>query len=280
MRVRNWLFVATASAALSVSGVGAARADLTGAVKLDGKAPEAEQIDMAGVADCAKLHADPVYKEDVVVGEKGELKNVVVAIKKEDSPDLTGEVPKEAAVIDQKGCMYSPHVLAMMVGQEFKVKNSDPFLHNIHSLATTNPPFNKGQPNVNDGEKFDSPKAPETFHVKCDVHPWMSCYVAVFDHPFFSVSDDAGKFDIKGLPDGDYTVLAWHEKLGTQEQKVSVKDGKGEVNFTFKAEGAMAPANENKAILASDSGKTECKSCCEGMTKAAAITASAVDAKK
>jgi hypothetical protein len=165
-------------------------------------------------------------------------------------------------------------VLAMMTGQEFVVKNSDPFLHNIHTLSTINPAFNKGQPNVNDGEKVESPKAPETFHVKCDVHPWMRAYIAVFDQPFFSVSDDAGKIDIKSLPDGDYTVVAWHEKLGTQEQKVSVKDGKGEVNFTFKAEGAMAP-HTTDVILASDAAKSECKEggCCGSMDKAAAVTA-------
>jgi len=271
MRVRNWLFVATASAALSVCGI--ARADLTGAVKLDGKAPEQEKIDMSGVADCAKLHPDDVMKEEIVANDKGELKNVVVAIKKEDSPDLNGPLPKEPAMIDQKGCMYSPHVLAMMVGQELLIKNSDPFLHNIHSLSTINPAFNKGQPNVNNGEKVDPPKAPETFHVKCDVHAWMSCYIAVFDHPFFSVSDDAGKFAIKGLPDGDYTVMAWHEKLGTQEQKVTVKDGKGEVNFTFKAEGAMAPQTKD-LILASDKGsdKSDWPDCCGAMTKAAAVS--------
>src|SRR5437016_1426663 len=249
MRIRNSLLVATFSAALGVCGI--ARADLTGTTKLDGKAPEPEVIDMAAVGDCAKLHPDPVYKEDIVE-DKGNLANVVVAIKKEDSPDLTGEVPKEPAVIDQNGCMYKPHVLAMMVGQEFHIKNTDGFLHNIHTLSTVNPSFNKAQPSKVD-EKVDPLKAPENFHVKCDVHPWMSAYIAVFDHPYFAVSDASGKFAIKGLPDGDYTMTAWHEKFGSQEQKVSVKGGKGEVNFTFKPEGAMAPDTRG-VILASDKG--------------------------
>jgi len=279
MRFSNWLMTTAACAALTVCGV--VRADLTGTVKLDGKAPDPQKIDMAGVADCAKLHPDDVFTEEVVATDKGELKNVVVAIKKEDSPDLTGPAPKEPAMIDQKGCMYQPHVLAMMVGQDFVIKNSDPFLHNIHTLSTVNPSFNKGQPNVNAGEKVDPLKAPETFHVKCDVHPWMSAYIAVFDHPFFSVSDDAGKFAIKSLPDGDYTVVAWHEKLGTQEQKVTVKDGKGEANFTFKPEGAMAPDVKN-VILASDKSveKSDCPDCCGTVSKASALQKSVADAKK
>src|SRR5689334_1824215 len=118
------------------------------------------------------------------------LRWVVVSIKKEDSPDLpAGTPPSTPAVIDQKGCMYEPHVLAMMTGQELVVKNSDPFLHNIHTLSQVNPAFNKAQPNKNDGEKVEAPKAPESFHVKCDVHPWMSMYIAVFDHPYFAVTD-------------------------------------------------------------------------------------------
>jgi hypothetical protein len=218
-------------------------ADVTGKVTLDGKAPEMKTIDMSGVQACAQQHPDPVTEETVVVDDKNDLKNVVVAIKKEEGQDLAGDVPKTPATLDQKGCMYSPHVLAMMVGQDLLVKNSDPFLHNIHSLSETNGSFNKGQPNVNDGEKVEpQPKAAETFRVKCDVHPWMGAWIAVFDHPYFSVTGDDGTFSIKGIPDGDYTLQAWHEKLGTQTQKITVKDGKTAepVNFTFKAEGADA----------------------------------------
>ena len=148
--------------------------------------------------------------------------------------------------------MYAPHVLALMTGQDLSVKNDDPFLHNVHSLAQQNPPFNFGQPNKDDGKKVESPKAAETYKVKCDVHPWMGAWVVVFDHPFFAVSDENGKFTIKGNPpDGDYKVVAWHEKLGEQTGTVTVKDGKGEVNFTFKAEGATGPDNAMTPKLAS-----------------------------
>jgi len=270
------MLVAAAAAALGFSAAAFA-GDVTGTAKLDGKAPEQKPIDMSGVKECNDMHPDPVMEETIVANDAGMLKNVVVAVKKEDSPDLTGEVPKEPAVIDQQGCQYHPHVLAMMTNQELVVKNSDPFLHNIHSLSQVNPAFNKAQPSKNDGEKMDPPKAPENYHVKCDVHPWMSCYVAVFDHPFFSVTDDAGKFSIKNLPDGDYTLHAWHEKLGEQDQKITVKDGKPdkEIVFTFKPESAMAPAvNEAKVRLASDvKAAAEEPSCCSGSTSRATLAA-------
>jgi plastocyanin len=274
MRVHSWVFAAAAGAALSFASLAFA-GDISGTAKLDGAAPEAKPIDMSGVQQCADMHPDPVYEQDIVANDKSMLANVVVSVKKEDSPDLTGEAPKEAAVIDQTGCMYNPHVLAMMTGQEFKVKNSDNFLHNIHTLSEKNPSFNKAQPSKNDGEKVDSPTVPEYFHVKCDVHPWMSMYVAVFDHPFFGVSDADGKWTIKNLPDGDYTLTAWQEKLGTQEQKITVKDGKptADIVFTFKPEAAMGP-DAHEVILASSSGdkdKASCPACCAPPSRAAAV---------
>lgn len=209
--------------------------DVTGTIKLAGKAPEPRQIDMSGVKECADQHPDPVYDETVVVGQNGELANVVVSVKTDDPSSLGGEIPKEPAVLDQKACTYVPHVLAMMAGQELIIKNDDPFLHNVHSLAQINPAFNFAQPNRDPGKKIDSPKVAENIKVKCDVHPWMSAWIVVLEHPFFSVSTEDGTFRIRGLPDGQYTLQAWHEKFGAQEQTIEVKDGKAEVNFTFTA---------------------------------------------
>ncbi len=220
-------------------GASGAFADVTGKVKFDGKPPEMDEVDMSAVADCAKQHTDPIKEQTVVVDDKGDIANVVVSVKKEPGQTLKGDVPKGPAFLNQKGCMYEPHVVAMMVGQDLIVKNSDPFLHNVHSIADVNGQFNKTQPGVNDGEKMDpQPTAPEIFKVKCDVHPWMEGWVAVFDHPYFSVTGEDGAFTIKGLPDGDYTLEAWQEKLGTQTQKITVKDGKTDkpVEFTFKAD--------------------------------------------
>ncbi len=266
-----------AIAALAVGGlVSLASADITGKVTLDGKAPEMKDIDMSAVKECASQHPDPVPDPIVVADDKGNLANVIVAIKKEEGKDLPGEMPKETAELDQHACMYEPHVLAMMTGQDFKVKNADPFLHNVHSLSQVNPPFNFAQPNKDDGKAVDPFKAAEYIHVKCDVHPWMSAYIGVFEHPYFAVTKEDGTFDIKtaGLPDGDYTVNFYHEKYANDpaqlpEEKVTVKDGKAEVNHTFKAEAALAnPTGLKQVILASDSGK-KCEAC-EGAAKKAA----------
>ena len=281
MTIRNKLFAAAACVAMGLCAT-AVRADIKGSVKLDGKAPDMNEIKMSAVAECAKQHKDPVYEETVVVGEKGELANVIVALKPDDPTALGGETPKEPAVLDQKGCQYVPHVLPMMVGQKMIVKNDDPFQHNVHSQSSTNPPFNFGQPNKDEGKEVESPKAAETYKVKCDVHPWMGAWVAVFEHPFFAVSGEDGKFDIKGkVPEGEYTIVAWHEKYGEQTGKVKVDaDGNGTVDFTFKAEGAAGPTeNPGQVKLASaktvaTSGAT--MSCCEGekteATKTAAST--------
>jgi plastocyanin len=178
-------------------------------------------------------------EDTVIVGDDGGLANVVVSIKKEEGMTLPGDdsPPQIPAVLDQQGCQYFPHVVAIQVGQPIIVKNNDPFLHNVHSLPERNDPMNKAQPNIDrQGAKAPKLKEPEIFRVKCDVHPWMGAWIAVIDSPFFAITGKDGKFTLpKGLPNGDYTVTIWHEKYGTQEAKLSVKDGRGEVNFTVKA---------------------------------------------
>ena len=237
MKVSMWV------AALAFSGLSTVSfGQITGKVTLDGKPPEAQVIDMSGVKECAAKHSGPVTEQSVVVDDKGGLANVIVSIKKEEGQDLGGEAKKEAATLDQKGCMYEPHVLAVQTGQDIVVKNDDEFMHNIHSLANVNPAFNFAQPNKDPGKKLDEPmKAAEYFRIKCDVHPWMSAYIGVFEHPFFTVSKADGSFsiDTKGLKDGDYTVSFWHEKYASDtpaEEKVTVKGGKAEVSHAFKAE--------------------------------------------
>jgi hypothetical protein len=281
----TWMSALALSAALGVAG--AARADITGKVALEGAPPEAKEIDMSGVKECAAKHADPVYEETVVADDKGNLANVIVFIKADDPTALGGEPPKQPAVLDQTGCQYVPHVMSVTVGQDLLVKNSDGFLHNVHSLATVNPAFNFGQPNVDPGKKADPLKATETFRVKCDVHPWMSAYIGVFEHPFHAVTKEDGTYAIKGkLPDGDYTIVAWHEKLGETEQQVTVKDGKATSDFKVNAAAAAAdPAKVPGAVevrLASDTtgaAKDDCtvsESCCPSTNDAAKPTGAVV----
>jgi len=154
----------------------------------------------------------------------------------------------------------------MMIGQDLVVSNSDPFLHNVHSLALDNPAFNFGQPTVDPGKKIEPMKTFERFKIKCDVHPWMSAQISVFEHPFFAITKKDGTFEIPtaGLPDGEYTVVFWQEKAGEKESKVTVKDGKGKVDYSFKAADlAMgAPFDGATVTLASATGvKQPCQAC-------------------
>jgi plastocyanin len=246
------------AAVLSVSLGGLAGADVTGKVTFDGKAPAMKKIAMNAIAQCAQLHAEPVLEETVVVGKDNALANVVVSVK---NPPAGGKLPAEPAVFDQKGCQYIPHVLPVMVGQKITIKNSDPFLHNVHGLPETNAGFNFGQ--VNAGDKtIDPMKAAEAFRVKCDVHPWMGAWFVAFEHPYFGVTGADGTFSIKGLPDGDYDLEFWHEKLGTRDGKVSVKGGKGEVTMAIKpeADADATPAGKTVRFVSLTTGGD--KSCC------------------
>jgi plastocyanin len=270
-----------------ISGLGSfSMAQVTGTVKLEGTAPEMSEIDMAAVSECAALHPDPVMEETVVVGEGGELANVVITISAEAHPDVTGEVPEDPAVLDQEGCTYHPHVLSVTVGQKLVVKNSDPFLHNVHAYPEENKKFNEQQPNVDEGKEVDVPKVPETYPVKCDVHPWMQAYIVVQPHPFHAVSKDDGTFEIDttNLPDGEYTFTAWHEKLKGQEQVATVTDGKAELTFTFnadeeatsKADPQKLPAATAREIMLTSGKKADPAGlgleCCGDDGKAATMT--------
>jgi hypothetical protein len=235
---------------------------------------------------CASQHPTPQMDEEVVIGPAGELANVIVYV--ENAPGGNYPTPP-AAVLDQKGCQYHPHVIAVMTGQPIMVKNSDPFLHNVHSLALDNPAFNFGQPNVDPGKKVDPMKAPERFKIKCDVHPWMSAHISVFEHPYFAVSKEDGTFAIKGnLPDGEHTLVFWHEKFGEKEQKVTVTGGKAEANIEFEAGAADAgnqpnPAEVKLAVFeAKASAKAETakagseKACCGNCAPSKATAAKSV----
>ena len=148
---------------------------------------------------------------------------------------------QEPAVLDQKGCQYTPHVVGMMVGQKLIAKNEDAFLHNVHTLPEDSEPTNIAQPNKDPGTPLKAIKSPEFFPVKCDVHPWMKAWVAALENQYFAVTGEDGtyKIDTKGLPDGEYEIHAWQEKFHEGPVgKVTVKDGKGEANFAFKPKAA------------------------------------------
>lgn len=234
-----WLLVATSSVILTLALAAPSWAELKGKVTLDGKPPELAPIDFSANPECAADHAQPVPDPSVILGPGQALKNVVVSVTAADGSHLPGKAPAQAVVIDQKGCLYSPHVVAMMIGQDLVFTDQDGWAHNVHSMSLDNPPFNFMQLHRGDRTKVDAQNKPEYFQVKCDIHPWMLGYVAVFDNPFFAITADDGTFHIEGLPDGQYVIHFWHERFtpdGPVEQKVTIKNGKGQVDCALKAE--------------------------------------------
>ncbi len=217
----------------------AAEGKISGTIKLDGTAPHQKPIDMAKEPTCQKIHeGHPVTTETVVAGPGGGLQNVVVYISEGLPVAASSQVPSETPSFDQKGCQYIPHVLALDVNQHFKVVNSDQTSHNIHPMpkpGSGNHEWNKSQPPGS--PPFDVAWTTEevAVHVKCNIHPWMSGYMAVVKGPY-GVSNNTGSFTINNVPPGNYTLTAWQESYGTQTQKVSVTAGKpATADFTFKA---------------------------------------------
>jgi hypothetical protein len=136
-------------------------------------------------------------------------------------------------VLDQVNCTFTPHVIGVTAGQEVVIKSSDPTFHNVHIAGPSGDLMNIAvpAPNVENRKTFDTP---EVLHVKCDVHPWMSAYVGVFENPFFAVTGEDGSFEIKGVPAGTYKLAVVHEQYGKQEQEITVADDKpAEVKVTY-----------------------------------------------
>jgi plastocyanin len=222
---------------VSVPSVTANPADsgsgIKGVVKFEGTAPKPTHIDMSADPLCSKGRTTPAATEDVVVGSDGGLANVVVYVS-DGLAAKTSQPPQESVTLEQKGCQYRPHVLAMQANQKLEIVNSDETTHNIHPTPANNREWNMTQPH---GVSLDHTFAREeiAIPIKCNVHPWMRGYIAVFKHPYFAVTDKNGAFDIKDLPPGTYTISAWQEKLGTQTQKLT--EGAGEaktLDFSFK----------------------------------------------
>tara|TARA_Y100000590_G_C15736113_1_gene1018623 strand:+ start:4007 stop:4735 length:729 start_codon:yes stop_codon:yes gene_type:complete len=214
-------------------------ASLSGKVNFDGKPPKKKIIkSLKDDPQCGSQHKEPIYNQSFIMNDEGFLKNVLVYL---ENVEYKGEVPKNQAVLDQKGCMYTPHVQGIMQGQELLIKNSDPLLHNIHGLPTINSEFNFAMPKVVKEKAIKIDKVEHAIYIKCDVHPWMKSYVSVFDHPYFAVTDDTGYYKIDNIPPGTYTVTAWQEKFKDKKTKkwktisssVTIEDTDITQNFTF-----------------------------------------------
>jgi len=204
-----------------------------GKVHFEGKTPVAKPISMAADPVCAKQHLSPIMSQEIMTDDKGDLQNVIVFVS-EGLGDQKFDPPSQPAVVEQKGCMYLPHVMAVRANQTLQLVNNDPTSHNIHPVPANNREWNKAEP---PGTKVEDSFAREevAIPVKCNVHPWMRGYIAVFKHPFFSVTGKDGSFDLSNLPPGTYTIKAWHEKLGTSTQTVTIGANETkEISFMFK----------------------------------------------
>jgi plastocyanin len=206
---------------------------ISGRVLFQGEAPVMPVIDMSSNPQCERQHHTPQRAEVVVVNSNGTLRNVFVWIKA-GLPRARWTPPVESAKLDQKGCVYSPHVLGIMEGQQLEILNSDPVNHNVHAESAINPPWNESEPPRAEHKykRFDSQEV--LFPVTCSVHPWMRSYIGVSPHPFFAVTGDDGTFILRGVPPGTYTIEAVHEKYGRKEGKVTVAPtGSATLDFSY-----------------------------------------------
>ena len=194
----------------------ATAASVSGTVKFDGTVPKPAKIDMSQDAACKGNNT----VENLVVSS-GDLANVFVYVK-DGLGNRTFDVPKDSVTLDQSGCQYHPHVLGVMAGQNIEIKNDDPTTHNIHPTPASNREWNESQPPQAAPLEKSFAREEIMLPVKCNQHPWMKMYVNVTKSPYYAVTGTDGKYTIKGLPPGDYTIAFVHEKLGAQEQKVTL----------------------------------------------------------
>jgi plastocyanin len=205
-------------------------ATVNGTVKFDGTAPKPSKIDMSQDPACKGVN-----EAENIVAADGDLANVFVYVK-DGLGSRTFDVPKDPVVLDQQGCKYHPHVLGVIAGQTVEIKNDDMTTHNIHPTPKDNREWNESQPPSSPAIEKNFAREEIMLPVKCNQHPWMKMYINVVKTPFFAVTDKSGKYEIKGLPPGDYTIAFVQEKLGEQDQKVTVgpKETKT-VDQSFKA---------------------------------------------
>lgn len=206
--------------------------DISGRVTFEGAVPQAAELK---ITDPKCGDTGQPRRDASVVVENGALANVFVYVK-DGLGNYAFDVPTEPVKLDQDGCIYTPRVLGVRVGQPLSVSNSDPAPHNVHAAAKVNQQVNTSQPfkGMVYTHSFSTREVMVPF--KCDIHPWMMAYVGVVEHPYFAVTARDGTFSLRDLPPGTYTVEAWHEKLGTRTASVTVGEHESkELSFTFKA---------------------------------------------
>ena len=216
-------------------------ADIVGTITFKGTPPP-EHTNNLIMDDsfCSTLYSTPPTTHFYVVGKDGGFADVIVSLKDADGKDITGKSTGEGtppALLDQKGCLYTPQIMVIQTGQKLLVRNSDQCVHNVHNVPKVAGNVERNEPQMPGGADltFTFPKPEMFLKFECNSHPWMFAWVSVFDNPYFDISDKEGKFTIKNVPPGKYTLVAAHYKAGTQAHEVEVADKDVTVNFTFEA---------------------------------------------
>lgn len=208
---------------------------VTGTIYFHGTPPNRFPILMGEDPVCVQLHhGKTVRVVDGKVNANGTLPNAFVYVET-GAEKYVFAPPASPVVLHQQGCMYSPHVFGIMVGQGLEVENNDPTTHNIHPMPAHNRQWNISQlPGAAPlHERFDHPEV--MIPVKCSQHPWMKCYIGVMRNPFYAVTGSDGSYTIEGLPPGAYTIRVWTATFGTQSQPVTIGPNRTvTLNFTFK----------------------------------------------
>lgn len=222
-------------AAVSLLAFGAVAGDITGKITLKGTPPPEKPIaPLKADPNCGKLVAEAPLTAFYVVDANGGLADAVVVLKGIEGKSTGAAAP--AQVIDQKGCLYHPYIVAVQTGQKIIVKNSDPVLHNVHATPAVagNEEKNLAQMPGGGDLELSFAKAEDFLKFKCDVHPWMFSYVTVLDHPYFALSGKDGSFKIANVPPGRYTLVAKHRKAGETSQEIEVTDAGATANLTLE----------------------------------------------
>ncbi len=194
---------------------------LRGVVRFEGEVPKREKLLLP--LSCAKNNQTEVNANDILVSN-GLVQNVFVQITNGLENKAFADIPPEPVVLDQRNCQYEPRVVGVRVGQKVEFINSDPVFHNVRALSQNNPEFNVAMPNQNDRITQVFYKPEMLLQTKCSVHPWMSAWIGVVDHPYFKVTNENGEFEILGLPPGRYTLEAWHEVFGKLSKQIEISD--------------------------------------------------------
>jgi plastocyanin len=196
------------------------------------KGPPLQKLHTIDMTQDPACPTSPQPSEAIVLKD-GRLANVFIYVK-EGLPQGRFPVPAQPAVLDQKGCRYVPHMMGVMVGQQLKILNSDNAQHNVHSMPAGNAPWNESQMPMGEPitKSFSKPEA--MIPLQCNQHPWMRAYVNVLTNPYFAVSAEDGKFEIKNLPPGQYTLAAVQEKFGEQTMTIKIEPkGTTKADFIF-----------------------------------------------